>query len=245
VAFRRFSAEIEALARAWSTSAVSTDTWTPTGKSWGSNSNPIMVVNQNSLQGVAKPGSPRPDKVLRAANEKICSDLAYMLNLPIPPVTLWDRGNGFVGERYCAISAWAFAQCIEWPAAKPKLSAAQIDQAKHIAGAMKVFDTWTASSDRNDAHVLVADDGHVKSIGLAYIVVSDVFRNGTLGRIYVALYESGASSGGKLACILWLKISQALIDEHIPNSEIRNYTSLSGAKAAQPPCVPKRLPASP
>ena len=169
VAYRRFSAEIEALARAWSTSAVSTDTWTPTGRSWGTNSNPIMVANQNALQGVAKPGSPRPDKVLRAANEKICSDLAYVLNLPIPPVTLWDRGEGFVGERYCCISAWAFAQCVEWPAAVPKLSPAQLAQAGYIAGAMKVFDTWTASSDRKNDHVLVADDGDASSLGLAYI----------------------------------------------------------------------------
>ena len=87
-----------------------------------------------------------------------------MLNLPIPPVTLWDRGAGFVGERYCSISAWAFAQCVEWPGAIPKLSPAQMGQAGYIAGAMKVFDTWTASSDRKNEHVLVADDGDVSSL---------------------------------------------------------------------------------
>jgi len=46
-------------------------------------------------------------------NEKIASDLAYLLKFPVPPVTLWDRGLDPAG-RFAAISAWAFPNSIEW-----------------------------------------------------------------------------------------------------------------------------------
>lgn len=166
---RRFSPEVEAVADVWSTSVLTTDTWTPTGKEWNTNSAPILVANQNNLQGVAKPGKPRPDSILRAANEKIVSDLAYVLTLPVPPVILWDRGEGFAGERYCAISAWAFQHALEWPHVQPRLSGTQLQIAAHISGAMKAFDTWVAASDRKNDHVLVSDDGDPNSLGLAYI----------------------------------------------------------------------------
>lgn len=86
--FRGFSAELELLADVWSTSAITTDTWNPTGKRWGTSSQPFEVANQNNIRGVAKPGAAINDRCLRAAHEKIVSDLAYVLGLPIPPVVL-------------------------------------------------------------------------------------------------------------------------------------------------------------
>lgn len=168
-AFRNFSAEMEALADDWSTSAVTTDAWNPTGKIWGTNSQPFEVANQNSLRGVAKPGALLNDRCLRAAHEKIVSDLAYLLELPIPPVILWDRGEGHVGDRYTAISAWAFVAANEWPVARPRLQPVQIEIAKAVAGAMRAFDTWIAASDRKGDHVLVRDDNDAASIGVAQI----------------------------------------------------------------------------
>ncbi len=167
--FRSFSAELELLADVWSTSIMTTDTWNLTGKKWATNSQPVEVSNQNNIRGVAKPGALINDRCLRAAHEKIVSDLAYVLGLPIPPVVLWDRGEGHVGARHAAISAWAFPRANEWPVARPRLNPAQIEKAKQIAGAMRAFDTWIAASDRKGDHVLVSDDGIEDTISLAQI----------------------------------------------------------------------------
>ncbi|MFI5012714.1 MAG: hypothetical protein ACHQAY_10225 [Hyphomicrobiales bacterium] len=166
---RRFSAETEALASVWSDSAMSTEDWRPTGRKWPTNSQPLEVVNANNIRGVAKPGALISDRCLRAAHEKIAADLAYVLGLPVPPVILWDRGDAFVGDRYCAISMMAFTKDNEWDGAAPHLTADQISQAMFAAGAMTAFDTWLAASDRKTNHVLVDDNGDQATLGLAYI----------------------------------------------------------------------------
>jgi hypothetical protein len=166
---RRFAPEIDQLAAVWSTTHMASDQWSTTGRKWGTNSKPFEVKNQNNLRGVAKPGDGAPaDKCLRAAHEKISSDLAYMLGLPISPVTLWDRGEG-PQFRYVAVSAWAFPNPVEWHIQRPKLSEAQVKQAGAAAGAMRTFDTWLAASDRKNDHVLVSDDGDGSVLRLAYI----------------------------------------------------------------------------
>lgn len=167
--FRDFSRELEALSDVWSTSATTTDRWTPTGRNWGTNSKPLEVTNQNNIRGVAKPGAVINDRCLRAAHEKIVSDLAYVLGLPIPPVALWDRGENFVGHRYCAVSAWAFGPVAEWQTIVGRLTPAQIAIAKRAAGAIRAFDTWIAATDRKDSHVLVRDDNDQGRLGLAHI----------------------------------------------------------------------------
>lgn len=166
---RDFASEIEKVADLWFANPVTTDTWQATGKTWGSESQPYEVSNQNNLRGVAKPGLNRPvDITRRAANEKIASDLAYLLNLPLPPIVLWDRGDG-VNERYASISAWAFENAIEWPHARAGLSKQQLKIASRAAGAMQLFDTWVAAQDRKDEHLLVRDDADASRLGLAYI----------------------------------------------------------------------------
>src|SRR5258707_5886578 len=130
--FSNFYAEMEALADGWSTSVLSTDIWNQPGKTWATNSQPVEVVNRNNLRGVAKPGNPIADKCLRAAHEKIVSDLPYVLCLPVSPVILWDRGATHLGERYCAISAWAFPKAIEWTHARARLKPRQLECAKRV-----------------------------------------------------------------------------------------------------------------
>jgi len=166
---RRFSKEIEALASVWSNSAMTTDIWHPTGRNWQTNSQPFEVINANNLRGVAKPGAMLADRCLRAAHEKIVSDLAYLLGLPIPPVILWDRGEAHVGDRNCAISAIAFTKYVEWQRAMPTLTPKQKEMARNAAGGMRAFDTWVAASDRKGSHVLVEDDGDQTKLGLAQI----------------------------------------------------------------------------
>ena len=150
---------------------MTTDTWSPTGKTWGTNSRPFEVTNQNNLRGVAKPGEGIADNILRAAHEKIASDLAYILGLPVAPVILWDRGESFArqADRFCAISAWAFSKPLEWQHYRPSATAEQTALAVKAAGAMQVFDTWVAAVDRKDDHVLVSDDENKTALSLAYI----------------------------------------------------------------------------
>jgi hypothetical protein len=183
---RRFSKEIEALASIWSNSVMTTDTWRASGRTWNTNSRPLEVVNQNNLRGVAKPGATITDRCLRAAHEKIVSDLAYLLGLPVPPVILWDRGEAHVGDRNCAISAIAFTKDAEWQSAFPTLTPQQKEWAKCCAGAMRAFDTWIAASDRKGSHVLVEDDGDHSKLALAQIDYA-----------FALSYELGIGPGAK------------------------------------------------
>ena len=140
---------------------------------------------------MAKPGAVLNDRCLRAAHEKIVSDLAFALGLPVPPVVLWDRGEGGEGhvrDRNCAISAVAFAKFVEWPTALPTLTYAQKEMARYSAGAMRAFDTWIAASDRKDSHVLVEDDGDSSKLSLAQIDYA-----------FALSYELGIGPGGRAA----------------------------------------------
>jgi hypothetical protein len=80
---RRFSPEVEAVADVWSTSVLTTDAWTPTGKEWNTNSAPIMVANQNNLQGVAKPGKPRGVGAKRKLTQGAQRKLTHLYGLKV------------------------------------------------------------------------------------------------------------------------------------------------------------------
>src|SRR5690242_14723948 len=81
-----------ALCEEWFALVLTPDVWTDKGPVGEGESASINVENQGGLRGIAKPGQPKVDGVRRAAHEKIAFDLAHMLELPIPPVVLWDRG---------------------------------------------------------------------------------------------------------------------------------------------------------
>ena len=110
--------------------------------------------------GVQKPGHDHPDNAFTAATEKIAADLAYVLGLPVPPVTLWDRGDGEPAPRWVAVSAWAFEQPLTWTQAEPALNAAQKAQLVRPASAIIPFETWIDAQDRqNGGNMLVGMDG--------------------------------------------------------------------------------------
>src|SRR5262249_52271844 len=128
-----------------------------------SESTPFVAERADGLRGLAKPGSKKSDGIARAAHEKIASDLAYHLELPVPPVTLWDRGEGSHAERYVAISAWAFPTVFSWDEATSRPRGGRGD------GPGKwPFETWIGATDRKSDHALVSKttDG---SLQLAFI----------------------------------------------------------------------------
>jgi hypothetical protein len=94
-----------------------------------------------------------------AATEKIVADLAHVIGLPVPPVTLWDRGDGAADPRYVAVSAWAFVSPLTWAQAAPALSSQQKASLIETASAMIPFEMWIGADDRqNDTNLLIDGD---------------------------------------------------------------------------------------
>ena len=164
-AYRCFSAPLERIAQQWHEQIVTTDKWETLGK-WGTTEAAPFRVSRSAdgLVGLAKPGVKKADGVPRAAHEKIASDLAYHLGLPVPPVVLWNRGEIADAERYVCISAWAFGQSLTWSEAK--LTDAEMHDA---AQAVSAFDAWISAQDRKDDHLLVNGEKTEERIQIASI----------------------------------------------------------------------------
>ena len=126
---------------------------------WATNNSPLQVANAAGVLGVQKPGQDAVTNPYTAATEKIVADLAHHLRLPVPPVTLWDRGAAAGDPRYVAVSAWAYEGAITWVQGEPGLTAAQRTALLPWASAMVSFESWIGADDRqNPSNMLVAVD---------------------------------------------------------------------------------------
>jgi hypothetical protein len=154
--YRSFADTIEELAKDWARKCCSSETWDDLGWFGGSESRPFRVSNQKII-GLAKPGMQKVDGIPRAAHEKIASDLAFELGLPVPPVILWDRQSAGDPnrERYVAISAWAFTPALSWDEGSKNLSEDSRKQASVVVSAMLPFETWISAQDRKSDHLLI------------------------------------------------------------------------------------------
>jgi hypothetical protein len=82
-----------------------------------------------------------------------------VLDLPVPPVTLWDRGGAAGEPRYVAVSAWAYEQPFTWRQIEALLTREQLRQLIRPASAMLPFEEWVGAEDRqNDGNVLIGFD---------------------------------------------------------------------------------------
>jgi hypothetical protein len=116
----------------------------------------LQVANAAGLLGVQKPGKPGATNPHTAATEKIVADLAHVIGLPVPPVTLWDRGATTGEPRYVAVSVWAFASPLTWAQGSHLLTPQQRELLIPLASAMIPFEMWIDAQDRqNDGNVLV------------------------------------------------------------------------------------------
>jgi hypothetical protein len=168
--FRAFSSELETLAGSWAQNTFTVDAWKDGGFFASSESNPFQV-SVGELSGIAKPGRKKTDNICRAAHEKIASDLAFELKLPIPPVILWDMGSTTAAdrERYVAISAWAFPQPLPWGQVTTALTQQHTLEASQAMSAMQAFETWISAGDRRPDHVLTYLQAPDKPLQLAVI----------------------------------------------------------------------------
>ena len=114
--YRNFSNETEKLSGRWVDQVVTDDHWhvvskvsEETGKG-DTESSPLMVQN-GPFRCVAKPSAEHKP---RAAHEKIVSDLAYHLSLPVPPTLLWKREDPYPGTLLCGLSVFTGATALIW-----------------------------------------------------------------------------------------------------------------------------------
>jgi len=165
--YRRFAVREQSVAESWATEVVSHLKW-ELGPPFGDGeSNPVRVKNSAGLCGIAKPAFDRD--IPRAAHEKIAADLAYLLDLPVPPVVLWSDPHG-AGQ--FAISLYAFPQPLTWLQAimirqDPQFLANCLD----IFAAGYVFHVWIGDTDHhaNPGNVLVDAEASIQQPGLAFI----------------------------------------------------------------------------
>jgi hypothetical protein len=164
--YRRFAPSTCAVEQAWSTTVFSGDTWTETGLRWDTMDRPSQLDNGKGIYGVQKPGIPNPWNPHRAATEKIVADLAFVLDLPVPPVTLWDRGPDAGEPRFVSVSAWAFEQPFTWRQIEAFLTREQLQQMVRPASAMIPFEEWVGATDRqNGGNVLVGFGPDDEAVG--------------------------------------------------------------------------------
>ena len=169
--YRRFSSDLESIAEQWASEICTQEEWEFKDYFGRSESKPFRVKKLGSnLLGFAKPGVKKNDGTPRAAHEKIASDLAYHLQLPVPPVILWDRGtHDDVPERYVCISMLAFAPAHPWNEVINHLSDQEKAQIIPVASAMLAFETLISADDRRSDHVLVNYQDEDKVIRFAFI----------------------------------------------------------------------------
>lgn len=167
---RRFLPERLELCAKWFELVETCDAWEDHGWIGGrGNSQPVRVYNAAlDLWGVAKPGPPKAqDDWCRAANEKLAFDLAHMLDLPVPPVLLWNEGMPAQFKRGRSISAWAFGHPLDWD--KAPITEPMCESARPLFSAIRVFHAWISDGDRGPHNSLVNQDSLAGELELAFV----------------------------------------------------------------------------
>jgi hypothetical protein len=164
----RFEPREQRLAVQWSKTAVSVDAWTLGDLIGRGESGARYIHRDDGLLGVAK--NAVWYDINSAAHEKIASDLAHEVGIPVPPVALWQHPP--TGHLY-SISAAAFRQLITWEEARilKILTNEFRKNARPILSAGFVFHAWIGDTDHgeNPGNILVnADSGEARP-ALAFV----------------------------------------------------------------------------
>jgi hypothetical protein len=164
----RFEPREQRLAALWSQMVVSKDGWTLGELIGRGESGARRATGPDGQAGIVK--SAFWYEINGAAHEKIASDLAYMLGIPVPPVALWQHPDS--GELY-SISAAAFKQPINWDEARilNVLTSKFRKNARPILSAGFVFHSWIGDKDHgeNPGNVLVNANSSPEHPGLAFV----------------------------------------------------------------------------
>lgn len=119
-----------------------------------------LKVHSDNLPGRVCYLKPRwkSGTVQRAAREKIASDLAYDLELSIPPVILADRGDAGAEERHVAVSLVMFPRQDSWEVVRRQIERGAESAPIYLRSLPEAsarawaFDTWLGQADHTDAN---------------------------------------------------------------------------------------------
>lgn len=159
MSFRYFDLKFEALARRWRDQVYTRQHWTEETRPRSEGDSGTVWVRSGNDSGIGKPIKRRIN-FDHAASEKIASDLAHDLLLPIPPVVLWQRNPVDPDqERDCCISA-SVPDARELEPLFKSLSGEEQTRLRQSASAMLPFNYWIAAQDRQILNTLIGSGAH-------------------------------------------------------------------------------------
>lgn len=160
---RWFSDEVRACSAEWRATLVTPDAWQQVGQAGAAGGEAEgFFVQCGSVDGYAKDSG----NAFRAAHEKIASDLASDLGLPVPPLVLWNDGTA---RR--AVSRIPFNGAFKWEQAcqAPSSVARMMPELTQAASAMVAFDSWVGNVDRINGGNMIVSLALPRGFGCAYI----------------------------------------------------------------------------
>lgn len=149
----------EDVARAWRAEVVSSADWVPAANQAGANHGECGGLFVTTA-GFDRRAYLKPAKAERwpapAAKEKIASDLAFELGLPVPPAVLYSRPGGdgaYPSEVVLSLvmyaRQWPWETIRNQPQSESPLWAA-LTKVFGVCSGMLAFDTWVGQADHGD-----------------------------------------------------------------------------------------------
>ncbi len=152
---RRFESHVEALAKRCADSPIVSETFVAEGNlEGGGTSSRRVKISSSGLTAWVKPARIAADNMSCVANEKIASDLAYKLGLPVAPVQIF-RDHKVDGFPDIVVASYA-ASPQPRPWGQVVLSNQHKQDVAPALGAMLAFHAWIDDHDHSwsDANAL-------------------------------------------------------------------------------------------
>ncbi|MCP3136969.1 hypothetical protein [Pyxidicoccus xibeiensis] len=172
---RKFPAGVETVANEWAQTAILERAWKHTAEAPLGESKPFYV-RSGDLAGVAKPREtkPPPETWPRAAIEKICADLAYELDLPVPPAILWRASKKLdLPIKTLSVSLFPFdGPIVPWGAVEDDPASVEhlLPHFLEPGSALVAFDSWVGNTDRkNPGNLIFKEEEDPSLVRVAYI----------------------------------------------------------------------------
>lgn len=182
--FCRFRSAFDQLAIDWFERPIQTINVNRLGEFSQSADGACRVSFRNDDVGFVKPRAETGSRVV--ANEKIASDLARMLHLPVPPVVVREPEDGNEWDRFSALSLSCLGSARHWGEGPLPLDERSVPTLE----ALRVFWTWLGDVDHNGhPNNLIYEDDPVEGLSILSIDHSYIWGQGALP------FEHPAASG--------------------------------------------------
>jgi hypothetical protein len=199
--------DIRPLAQEWRNDLHSTHAWQQHGRAVPGEAGGFQVKCVNTgILGYLKPTRICLPSQPRPAHEKIAYDLAYELNLPVPPVLLYRRPE-ICDEKRACVSMFAYPEIFTWhqiQSALPGMSAAdrkKIDDDMQASSGILAFDYYVGQTDRaNPLNIVWGSDATKNISGFCFIDYS------------FSMNHDGAWSGDKWQTLVHLNLPAGFFD---------------------------------